>query len=97
LCDNTITTNEHLCAFSNVYSNIEARSNDTCMPQFVNSLEGRVAMEFFRLPNRYIANCAESTYWFKETFGSMDNSFNHVCEYNGMAYKPSVSIKVLNL
>ena len=40
--NNTVTTNEHLVAFSNACHNIGANDNDTCMCLFVNSLEGKV-------------------------------------------------------
>jgi hypothetical protein len=48
--NNTVSTNEHLVAFSNACHNIGANDNDTCMRLFVNSLEGKVATDFFDLP-----------------------------------------------
>jgi hypothetical protein len=39
--NNTVTTNEHLVAFSNACYNIRDNDNDTCMCLFVNSLEGK--------------------------------------------------------
>jgi hypothetical protein len=50
LGNNIVTTNEHLVAFSNACHNIGANDNDTCMRLFVNSLEGKVAADFFDLP-----------------------------------------------
>jgi hypothetical protein len=50
LGNNNVTTNEHLVAFSNVFHNIGANDNDTCMLLFINSLEGKVVVDFFDLP-----------------------------------------------
>jgi hypothetical protein len=43
LGNDTITTNEHLVAFSNDFHNIVVNDNDTCMCLFVNSLEGKAS------------------------------------------------------
>jgi hypothetical protein len=65
----TVTTNEHLVAFSNAFHNIGANDNDTCMHLFVNSLEGKVAAEFFDLPPKILSTWEELVYWFKSTYG----------------------------
>jgi hypothetical protein len=50
LGNGTITTNEHLVAFSNGCHNIGENDNDTCMHLFFNSLEGKATADFFDLP-----------------------------------------------
>jgi hypothetical protein len=60
--NNTITTNEHLVAFSNACHNIGANDNDTCMHLFVNSLEGKVAEDFFDLPPKILSTWEELAY-----------------------------------
>jgi hypothetical protein len=55
LGNNTVTTNEHLVAFSNACRNIGANDNDTCMSLFVNSLEGKVAAYFFDIPPKILS------------------------------------------
>jgi hypothetical protein len=67
--NNMVTTNEHLVAFSNACHNIGANDNDTCMRLFVNSLEGKVAADFFDLPPKIISTWEELVYWFKSTYG----------------------------
>jgi hypothetical protein len=47
--NNTVSTNEHLVAFSNACHNIGANDNETCMCMFVNYLEGKVAVDLFDL------------------------------------------------
>jgi hypothetical protein len=49
----TISVNEHLIAFSNACHNIGENENDICMCLFVNSLEGKVATDFFELPPKF--------------------------------------------
>jgi hypothetical protein len=65
--NNIVTTNEHLVSFSNDCHNIGANDNDTCMRLFVNSLEGKVAIDFFDLPPKIISTWEELVYWFKST------------------------------
>jgi len=65
----TVTTNEHLVAFSNAFHNIRANDNDMCMRLFVNSLEGKVAADFFDLPLKILSTWEELVYWFKSTYG----------------------------
>jgi len=45
----TISINEHLVVLSNACHNIGENENDTCMTLFVNSLEGKVVVDFFKL------------------------------------------------
>jgi hypothetical protein len=59
LGNNTVTTNEHLVAFSNSCHNIGANDNDTCMHLFVNSLEGKVVANFFDLPPKILSTWEE--------------------------------------
>jgi hypothetical protein len=66
--NNIVTTNEHLVAFSNACHNIGANDNDTCMCLFVNSLEGKVATDFFHLPPKILSTWEELAYWFKSTY-----------------------------
>jgi hypothetical protein len=63
--NNTVTTNEHLVEFSNACHNIGANDNDTCMHLFVNSLEGKIAADFFDLPPKILSTWEELVYWFK--------------------------------
>lgn len=48
--DGTIIANKYLITFSNACHNIGANDNDTCMPLFVNSLEGKEKIDFFEFP-----------------------------------------------
>jgi len=67
--NNIVTTNEHLVAFSNVFHNIWANKNDTCMHLFFNSLEGKDSTHFFDLPPKIPSTWEELVYWFKSTYG----------------------------
>jgi hypothetical protein len=67
--NNNVSTNEHLVEFSNACHNIGANDNDTCMFLFVNSLEGKVAANFFGLPPKIISTWEELIYWFRSTYG----------------------------
>jgi len=69
LGNGTISSKEHLISFSNACHNIRVNDNDTCMFLFVNSLEGKVAANFFELPPKVISTSYELTYWFKSTYG----------------------------
>jgi hypothetical protein len=66
---NTVTTNEHLVAFSNVCHNIGANDNDTCMHLFVNFFEGKAGTDLFDLPPNIISTWEELVYLFKSTYG----------------------------
>jgi hypothetical protein len=94
LGNNTITTNEHLVAFSNV---IGANDNDTCMRLFVNSLEGKAAADFFDLPPKILSTWEELVYWFKSTYGQSKSPDEKSREYNNIAYKDGETIKSFNL
>jgi hypothetical protein len=67
--NNIVTTNEHLVAFSNVYHNIGANDNDTCMRLFVNSLKGKETKYFFDLPPKILSTWEELFSYFKSTYG----------------------------
>jgi hypothetical protein len=95
--NNTVTTNEHLVAFSNACHNIGANDNDTCMRLFVNSLEGKVAVDFFDLPPKILSTWEELVYWFKSTYGKSKIPAEQLREYNNIAYKDGETIKSFNL
>jgi hypothetical protein len=95
--NNTVTTNEHLVAFSNACHNIGANDNDTCMCLFVNSLEGKVAVDFFDLPPKILSTWEELVYWFKSTYGQSKIPAEQLQEYNNIAYKDGETIKSFNL
>jgi hypothetical protein len=67
--NNTVTTNEHLVAFSNAFHNIGSNDNDTCMHLFINSLEGKAVADFFDLPPKILFTWEELVYWFRSTYG----------------------------
>ena len=91
------TANEHLAAFSNACINIGANDSEVCMRLFVNSLEGRAAAEFFDLPDKVFSTWNELTYWFKSTFGNVDNPAEHLKSFNFLAFKEGETIKAFNL
>jgi hypothetical protein len=64
LGNNTVTTNEHLVAFSNACHNMGAKDNDTFMCLFINSLEGKAMVDFFDLPPNILSTWEELVYWF---------------------------------
>jgi len=72
LGNGTITTKQHLVAFSNVCHNIGENDNDTCMHLFVNSLEGKEVVDFFDLPPKIFSTWEELIYWFKYTYGQLE-------------------------
>jgi hypothetical protein len=95
--NNTVTTNEHLVAFSNSCHNIGANGNDTCMHLFVNSLEGKVVTNFFDLPPKIISTWEELVYWFKSTYGQSNIPTEQLRECNNITYKDGETIKSFNL
>jgi hypothetical protein len=95
--NDTISTNEHLVAFSNACHNIGANDNDTCMRLFVNSLEGKVVADFFELPPKVFSTWDELIYWFKSTYGQPKIPTNHLREYNNIVYNNGETIKSFNL
>jgi hypothetical protein len=95
--NNTISTNEHLVAFSNACHNIGANDKDICMRLFVNSLEGKAATYFFDLPPKIISTWEELVYWFKSTYGQSKSPAEQLMEYNNIAYKDGETIKSFNL
>jgi len=97
LGNNTVTMNEHLVAFSNACHNIGANDNDSCMCLFVNSLEGKVAVDFFDLPPKIISTWEELVYWFKSTYGKFKIPAEQLHEYNNIAYKDGETIKSFSL
>jgi hypothetical protein len=62
--NNTVSTNEHLVAFSNSFHNIGANDNDICMRLFINSLEGKATTDFFDLPPTILSTWEELIYRF---------------------------------
>jgi hypothetical protein len=95
--NNTVTTNKHLVAFSNVCHNIGANDNDTCMRLFVNSLKGKATTYLFDLPPKILSTREELFYWFKSTYGQSKSSDEQLQEYNNIAYKDNETIKSFNL
>jgi hypothetical protein len=95
--NNTITTNEHLVEFSNDCHNIGDNDNDTCMRLFVNSLEEKVAVNFFDLPPNILSTWEELFYWFKSIYGQSKIPMEQLQEYNNIAYKDGETIKPFNL
>jgi hypothetical protein len=93
----TVTTNEHLVAFSNACHNIGANDNDTCMCLFVNSLEGKAATYFFDLPPKILSTWEELVYWFNSTYGQPKSPSDQLREYNNISYKYGETIKSFNL
>jgi hypothetical protein len=95
--NNTVSTNEHLGAFSNACHNIGANDNDTCMHLFVNSLEGKVVADFFDLPPKILSTWEELIYWFRSSYGQSKSSAEKLREYNNVTYKDGETIKSFNL
>jgi hypothetical protein len=95
--NNIATTNEHLVAFSNACHNIAANDNDTCMRLFVNSLERKVAADFFDQPPKILSTWEELVYWFKSTYGQSKSPTKQLREYNNIAYKDGETINSFNL
>jgi hypothetical protein len=95
--NNIVTTNEHLVEFSNACHNIGANDNDTFMHLYINSLEGKVAADFFDLPPNIISTWEDLFYWFKSTYGKSKSLVEQLREYNNIAYKDGDTIKSFNL
>jgi hypothetical protein len=93
----TVTTNEHLVAFSNACHNIGDNDNDTCMRLFINSLEGKDATDFFDLPPKILSTWEELIYCFQSTYGKSKISAKNLREYNNVTYKDDETIKSFNL
>jgi hypothetical protein len=97
LGNNIITTNEHLVSFSNACHNIGANDNDTCMRIFINSLEEKVATNFFELCPNILSTWEELVSWFISTYGQSKIPAKQLREYNNIAYKDGETIKSFNL
>jgi hypothetical protein len=95
--NNTVTTNKHLVAFSHASHHIGSNDNDTCMHLFVNSLEGKVAANFFDLPPKIMSTREELIYWFRSTYGKSKIPTEKLREYNNVTYKDGETIKSFNL
>jgi hypothetical protein len=95
--NNTVTTNEHLVAFSSACHNIGANDNDTCMPLFANSLEGKAMTYFFDIPPNILSTWEDLVYWFKYTYGKSKSPAKQLREYNNIAYKDGETVKSFNL
>jgi hypothetical protein len=95
--NDTISPKEHLIAFYNACHNIGENDNDTCMNLFFNSLEGKVATDFFQLPPKVISTWDELTYWFKSTYWQPKNPTYFLREYNNIVYNNGETIKYFNL
>jgi hypothetical protein len=95
--NNTVSTNEHLVAFSNSFHNIGGNDNDICMCLFINSLEGKVVVDFFDLPPKILSTWEELIYWFGSTYGQSKSLEEKLREYNKITYKDGETIKSFNL
>jgi hypothetical protein len=97
LGNNIVSTNEHLVAYSNAFHNIGANDNDIYMRLFVNSLEGKVAADFFDIPPNILSTWEELVSWFKSTYGQSKSLVEQLSEYNNISYKDGETIKSFNL
>jgi hypothetical protein len=95
--NNIVTTNEHLVEFSIACHSIGVNDNDTLMHLFVNSLEGKVATDFFELPSKIMSSWEELIYWFRSTYGQSKSPTEKLREYNNVTYKDGETIKYFNL
>jgi hypothetical protein len=95
--NDTISTKEHIIAFSNACHNIGETDNDICMCLFVNSLEGKVAVVFCELHPNVILTWDELNYWLKSTYGKLKKPTNLLKEYNNIVYNNGEAIKYFNL
>jgi hypothetical protein len=84
-------------AFSSACHNIGSNDNDTCMFLFVNSLEGKVADDFFDLPPNILSTWEELVYWIKSTYGKSKSPAEQLWDYNNITYKDGDTIKSFNL
>jgi hypothetical protein len=64
---------------------------------FMNSLEGKVLVDFFDLPPNILNTWEELVYWFKSTYGKSKILAEQLREYNNIAYKDGETIKSFNL
>jgi hypothetical protein len=83
--------------FSNVFHNIGANDNDTCMCLFLNSLEGNALAEFFDLPPKILSTWEDLINWFISTYGKSKSLDEKLREYNNVTYKDGETIKSFNL
>jgi len=97
LGNNTISTNEHLVAFSNACHNIGANDNDTCMCLLINPLEGKATTDIFYLPPKILSTWEKLIYWFWSTYGQSKIPTEKLREYNNITYKDGETISSFNL
>ena len=86
-----------MVAFSNDCHNIEANDNENFMRLFVNSLEGKVAADFFDLPPKILSTWEELFYWFISTYGKSKIPSDQLREYDNITYKDGETIRSFNL
>jgi len=67
------------------------------MHLFINSLEGKVVVDFFELPPKILSTWEELVYWFKSTYGKSKIPSKQLQEYNNITYKDGETIKSFNL
>jgi hypothetical protein len=67
------------------------------MRLFVNSLEGKAAVDFFDLPPKILSTWKDLFYWFKSTYGQPKIPAKQLREYNNITYKDGETIKSFNL
>jgi hypothetical protein len=95
--DGTVTTVEHLRAFSNTCTILGVNDNDSYMLLFMNSLQGNVASLFSNLPDECISTWSELSYWFTSTFGQLDNPYEHLKRFNQLHMNDNERILAFNL
>jgi hypothetical protein len=67
------------------------------MRLFVNSLEGKAAIDFFDLPPKILSTWEELIYWFRSTYGQSKSPAKKLREYNNVTYKEGETINSFNL
>ena len=67
------------------------------MRLFVNTLEGKAAVDFFDLPPNILSTSEELVYWFRSTHGKYKSPAEKSREYNNIAYKDDETTKSFNL
>jgi hypothetical protein len=98
LGNGTITTNEHLVAFSNACHNIGENDNDTCMCLFVNSLEGKLQLHIFlTYPLKYFLRGKNWSIGLNIHMGQPKIPTDQLREYNNITYNNGETIKSFNL
>ena len=83
--DKTIPANDDMIAFSSACHNFGAKNNDTCMQLFMNSLQGKIGIDFFELPPKSFSTWEDICCSFKSTYGKSKNPTNILFHYNNVS------------